>query len=515
MKLLKLAKRGLALIVCLVMMLAVAAPAMADITMHPRMVTQATPVYEKDSTTSTQLGSFSSGDIVGVTAKNASNTFYQIYDQTTKLYGWVPMAVVANTNTTSSPITPMRAINNSLTPVATTTTTTTATSTGTAGYITNCNSWVYYRSSASTASSAKAGKISKNAVVSILGTSGSFTKCLYNGNTVFIDSRYVTSGTPSSSGGSVSSGSATITNCSSWVSMRKSASSSSTRLYKLNKGTVVTVLGTSGSYTKVSYNGKTGFVLSTYVSAGSSTATSTSKTGTGSIRVPRNSSTALASTQAVLKQYQGINSDVVGVMNVLNGFIVQPIMYENSGSFFYHTHDYTKAVNNTGAVYSLYNGYPRNNVISGHNMRTSGGMFHKLHHLQERAKGYNTCQAVNAGVNHSIADVPDLNLSANRIWDITFAGYTQWQLWAFYEVDANEPASTITFNCQHLSASTSTQIKNWIDTQISRARTNSKGYYYDTDLSSDDVFLTIITCGDGFDSDAAQSRLYFFLKAYK
>ncbi|MDD3921741.1 MAG: SH3 domain-containing protein, partial [Eubacteriales bacterium] len=410
MKVSKFAKRALALAVCLVMLTALAAPALA-LTMFPHTVTTATPVYSSNNTASAQIGSFNVNDTVGVTGKDSASAFYQVYDQATSKYGWIPMTTVSN-NATSSTITAMRAVNGSIavTPVAGSTTSTT----GTAGYVTNCSSWVYYRSSASTASSARAGKISKNAVVSILGTSGSFTKCLYNGQTVYIDSRYVTSGTPSSSSGSTSTanGSATITNCSSWVSMRKSASSKSTRLYKLNKGTAVTVLGTSGEYTKISYKSKTGYVLSTYVggSTGGSTTANTgasSKAGTGGVRIARNSSVTRNAVLNTMNQFKAKNSDVVGMMNILDGQITEPILYDASGSFFYNDHDVNKASNSTGAIYSLYNGLPRNNVISGHNMRQSGTMFHRLHHLQERALGYNMCQAVNAGTNHSIGDVPD------------------------------------------------------------------------------------------------------------
>lgn len=57
----------------------------------------------------------------------------------------------------------------------------------------------------------------------------------------------------------------TVTNCSSWVSMRKKADSKSSRLAKVTKGASVTVLGTSGEYTKITYNGKTGYILSSYI----------------------------------------------------------------------------------------------------------------------------------------------------------------------------------------------------------------------------------------------------------
>ncbi len=57
----------------------------------------------------------------------------------------------------------------------------------------------------------------------------------------------------------------TVTNCTSWVSMRKKADSKSSRLAKVSKGSTVTVLGTSGDYTKITYSGKTGYILSSYI----------------------------------------------------------------------------------------------------------------------------------------------------------------------------------------------------------------------------------------------------------
>lgn len=56
-----------------------------------------------------------------------------------------------------------------------------------------------------------------------------------------------------------------VANCSQWVSMRESASSSSKRLAKVPLNASVTILGTSGNYTKVTYNSKTGYILSTYI----------------------------------------------------------------------------------------------------------------------------------------------------------------------------------------------------------------------------------------------------------
>lgn len=66
---------------------------------------------------------------------------------------------------------------------------------------------------------------------------------------------------PAPSGGK----SATIGNCKKNVNMRSEASSSSTLLGAVPKGASITAYKKSGSYTQISYNGTTGYVLSKYV----------------------------------------------------------------------------------------------------------------------------------------------------------------------------------------------------------------------------------------------------------
>ncbi len=70
---------------------------------------------------------------------------------------------------------------------------------------------------------------------------------------------------PAATASTSSSSTGTVTNCSSWVSMRKKADSKSSRVAKVKKGASITILGTSGEYTKCSYNGKTGYILSSYI----------------------------------------------------------------------------------------------------------------------------------------------------------------------------------------------------------------------------------------------------------
>ena len=67
-------------------------------------------------------------------------------------------------------------------------------------------------------------------------------------------------------GGSSSSSTtkATVANCNA-VNMRKSASKDSDRVCTLAKGTSVTVLSKSGSWWKVKYGSKTGYIYSKYL----------------------------------------------------------------------------------------------------------------------------------------------------------------------------------------------------------------------------------------------------------
>lgn len=56
-----------------------------------------------------------------------------------------------------------------------------------------------------------------------------------------------------------------VTNCDEWVSMRPTASTSSTRLQKVPKGATVTDCTVYGDFTFCTYNGKSGYVLTKYL----------------------------------------------------------------------------------------------------------------------------------------------------------------------------------------------------------------------------------------------------------
>jgi len=103
--------------------------------------------------------------------------------------------------------------------------------------------------------------------VQILGYSGNWAKVSVNGKTGYVDKSYLSisastaTSTPSTSYASVNTYSLTL---------RQSASSSSKDLDYLMKGTKVQVLSTSGNWSKVSVNGKTGYVYKKYLTTVSS-----------------------------------------------------------------------------------------------------------------------------------------------------------------------------------------------------------------------------------------------------
>ena len=140
---------------------------------------------------------------------------------------------------------------------------------GDTGTIHNCTSWVNVREKASS-SSKKLGTAKKGEVFKVLGISGHWVKVEYKGDPAYIYDRYVklsNGGTaPAPDPTPVSGDKGYIVNCKTCVNVRQKASSSSKKLGTLNKGTEITITGTSGKWTKIAYKGGTAYVFSEYVS---------------------------------------------------------------------------------------------------------------------------------------------------------------------------------------------------------------------------------------------------------
>ena len=584
--------RVFALALCLMTVFTVAAPALAaSIYAYGTVSADNTPVYSTSAKTTT-LGVFNKNDIVAIESQVSAQGLYVVrLSGSTTSVGYISKAAVSGLRyslKSGTSVAGMKAVSGG-----------TAT-TGNAGVIANCNSYVNFRAAAST-SSTILGKLYKGAAVSILGTEGSFYKVIADGKTGYVATAYVsvtgtTPTTPTSpttptattgvvgntsssyvplrrtasstssrlvnvkvgttvtilgtsgsfyqvkvssrtgymetkyinvSGGGGGSGDSTtgtpgvIANCNSYVNFRATASASGTLLGTLKKGTALTILGTQGSYTKVIASGKTGYVSSTYVSAtttetpsnnaGQGTDTGKITLGTGAIKVTPYQSTAISTVKTKLAAAQKTNSKTIGYININGTNIQQPILfYSSSNVHYYSTHDIRNKTASAGAVYAFYKDMARNNTITGHNMRGSNAMFHQLHHIQEKTLGYSKCQTTDYTCKGSFSSAPSLTSAANRTWDVSLFGYNKWEVWAMYETPAKEPSSTLKYNINPLSSYKPAQIKTWIEYQKGRSE-----YKFNTAVSTDDVFLTVYTCGTNYDYAAAQSRIYFFLKAVK
>lgn len=133
---------------------------------------------------------------------------------------------------------------------------------------------VRVRSGASTSSSIL-GTEDTGTTMSITGVSGDWYKVSYNGSTGYVYSRYMTlsyeggssssssTNSSSSSSDSTSTGEGTINAY--YVRMRSGPSTSYGILGTYNKGTTMTVTGSSGDWYQVRYNGTDGYVYKTYL----------------------------------------------------------------------------------------------------------------------------------------------------------------------------------------------------------------------------------------------------------
>lgn len=264
-------------------------------------------------------------------------------------------------------------------------TTGTTTATGTAGVITNCVSGVNFRTGAGT-SNTLLGTLPKGAPVMVLSsTTGSdgktWYRVTYNGTTGYVSGQYVSvtgtvtsgSGTTGTTGttGTVSGTTSTtgtpgvITNCTSGVNFRSSASSSSSKLGTLPKGATISILSsTTGSdgdtWYKVTYGATTGYVHGDYVStSGSVSSDSTGASGSynkydtaqtmvslDSTIYMRKTPSSSTSSSNVVKKLTGVKGKAFSILG-------------ESGSWYY-------------AQYSSYQGYVRKQDFSAASTSTSG-----------------------------------------------------------------------------------------------------------------------------------------------
>lgn len=106
-------------------------------------------------------------------------------------------------------------------------------------------------------SGAKVGSYKKGTKVTCYGTTGSWTKVKYNGSYRYISTKYLSANAPAYTRYVTASS----------LNIRKKASLLGAKAGSYKKGAKVTCYGTTGSWTKVKYNGKYCYVSTQYLSS--------------------------------------------------------------------------------------------------------------------------------------------------------------------------------------------------------------------------------------------------------
>jgi sortase B len=192
---------------------------------------------------------------------------------------------------------------------------------------------------------------------------------------------------------------------------------------------------------------------------------------------------------AAVKANAKYQEDVKGWIYVPGTGIDYPIMFGtglHGSSWYYDQRNYTGSSDSKGSIYMFYSNMTKITPINGHNMRSSGTMFHELHDVQNSLKS---------------------NPGGNRFFNITMGGYTTWEIFSMYETKANESTTTLQFNSMQPNISGSS-FRTWVNYQVGRSEVN-----FGVNVRDTDNCIVLITCGDNYDSATAQSRLYTFLRA--
>ena len=137
-------------------------------------------------------------------------------------------------------------------------------------------------------------------------------------------------------------------------------------------------------------------------------------------------------------------------------------------------------------------------------------MFHQLHHLQEFNVGETNClQKKYCG--KELTDLPDFNVYADRVWTLNLYGVeTRYEIFAMYETKAPADEEMDWFDNIWWGSHKRTDeagIQQWIDKQVGLSEVQ-----IDTDVTTEDTFLTVFTCATEHADANQNARLFFFLK---
>ena len=131
------------------------------------------------------------------------------------------------------------------------------------------------RSGASTSYSV-IGKLSKGSKVEVISTSNGWSKIKYDGRTGYVSSQYLSSSAPE-----LSTTTKYVTASS--LNVRSGASTTYSVIGKLSKGSKVEVISTSNGWSKIKYDGRTGYVSSQYLSSSASDSSSSTSSSASKV----------------------------------------------------------------------------------------------------------------------------------------------------------------------------------------------------------------------------------------
>ena len=118
--------------------------------------------------------------------------------------------------------------------------------------------------------------ISKGSSIEVLSTSGNWVNAKYNGKTGYIYKDYVSNSTSTSN--SETTQTTKYVNTTAGLNVRTGPSTSYAKIVTLSYGQSVNVLSTSNGWSKINYNGSTGYVSSQYLQSTKPSSSSSSET---------------------------------------------------------------------------------------------------------------------------------------------------------------------------------------------------------------------------------------------
>jgi len=240
--------------------------------------------------------------------------------------------------------------------------------------------------------------------------------------------------------------------------------------------------------------------------------------------VPTPSPTPAALYEQKIAEAKAKNEDVVGWIQIPGTNIDYPVMnnklYERTENgkkvktYYYNYHDFDKKEIESGAIYTYYGETSQNICITGHNSRPSGRMLHQLHHIYEYNKGETKCTYSKSEEPAFTDDLPDFKVPEETVWTFSMYGEEhQWKLFSVYQTPAKSSLTTtlqdyIWWHGGTQSAYEGLALEAWISKQLSNSE-----FDFNVDVTEEDNFLTLVTCGkEKADSDRGSRLYYFFVR---